>query len=313
MKLTNKLNSLLVAPLAIALFAACSTDDNLADGGVKGQTLTFLAVNGEADEAVGSRTIFDHTIGEGEQLDKITAKWDETNDKVVVYGGNNHENCGDFKVSSISTDGKSASLSGTIPTAVIEEGIPMYAYVSNENIKKFNGGKHLEVDYSSQKGTFEDAMAHTLLWAKTTYSATGDMKFKFLYKTTYLKLTLDFDDANLNGSASLLLKGDKISSVSRINAIDNNAADPSKKDNSGGTNYIDDTKGVTIENVTITNGKSVVYVALNPQNVKNVTLKATLTDGTIYNFDISKSKDTEVTLGAGAIYHITRTGVKEVK
>lgn len=154
-------------------------------------------------------------------------------------------------------------------------------------------------------------MAHTLLWAKTTYSATGDMKFKFLYKTTYLKLTLDFDDANLNGSASLLLKGDKISSVSRINAIDNNAADPSKKDNSGGTNYIDDTKGVTIENVTITNGKSVVYVALYPQKVKNVTLGATLKDNTSYTFNISNG--VEATLGAGAIYHITRTGVKEVK
>ena len=33
MKLSNKLNSLLVAPLAIALFAACSTDENLSDGG----------------------------------------------------------------------------------------------------------------------------------------------------------------------------------------------------------------------------------------------------------------------------------------
>ena len=32
MKLSNKLNSLLVAPLAIALFAACSTDENLSDG-----------------------------------------------------------------------------------------------------------------------------------------------------------------------------------------------------------------------------------------------------------------------------------------
>lgn len=312
MKLTNKLNSLLVAPLAIALFAACSTDDNLSDGGESGQTLTFLAVNGEADEAVGSRTIFDHTIGEGEQLDKITAKWDKTNDNVVVYGGNDTNNCGDFKVSNLSTDGKTASLTGTIQTAVTE-GTPMYAYVSNTYVTQVNDGKQLEVDYSNQKGTFEDAMAHTLLWAKTTYSATGDMKFKFLYKTTYLKLNLDFGDATLNGSASLLLKGDKISSVSRINAIDNNAADPSKKDNSGGTNYIDDTKGVTIETVTVTNGKSVVYVALYPQNVKNVTLKATLTDGTIFNFDISKSKDTGVTLGAGAMYHITRTGVKEVK
>lgn len=306
MKLSNKLNSLLVAPLAIALFAACSTDENLSDGGVSGQTLTFYALNAESEDAAGSRTIFDNTVGEGSTMDKVTAKWDATNDKVVVYGGNNYKNCGDFKVSKFSADGKTATLTGTIPTAVTEDGTPMYAYVSNANIKKFNGGKHLEVDYSKQKGTFEDAMAHTLLWAKTTYTTKGDMQFKFLYKTTYLKLTLDFGDATLKSTASLLLNGTKISSVSRINAI-NNKTDGT--DNSGGTNYIDDTKGVTIEKATITNGKSVVYVALYPQQVENVKLVATLADGTKYNFDISKGK--KATLGTGAIYHITRTGVKQ--
>ena len=308
MKLSNKLNSLLVAPLAIALFAACSTDENLSDGGVSGQTLTFLALNAESEDAAGSRTIFDNTVGEGSTMDNVTAKWDATNDKVVVYGGNDYQNCGDFKVSKLSADGKTATLTGKIPTAVTEEGTPMYAYVSNAKIKKYNGGKHLEVDYSNQNGTFEDAMAHTLFWAKTTYTTKGDMQFKFWYKTTYLKLTLDFGDANLNSTASLLLNGTKISSLSRINAI-NNKTDGT--DNSGGTNNIDDTKGVTIEKATITNGKSVVYVALYPQKVKDVTLVATLADGTKYNFDISKGK--EATLGNGAIYHITRTGVKEVK
>ena len=308
MKLSNKLNSLLVAPLAIALFAACSTDENLSDGGVSGQTLTFLALNAESEDAAGSRTIFDNTVGEGSTMDKVTAKWDATNDKVVVYGGNDYQNCGDFKVSKLSADGKTATLTGKIPTAVTEEGTPMYAYVSNAKIKKVNDGKHLEVDYSNQEGTFEDAMAHTLFWAKTTYTTKGDMQFKFLYKTTYLKLTLDFGDATLNSTASLLLNGTKISSLSRINAI-NNKTDGT--DNSGGTNNIDDTKGVTIEKATITNGKSVVYVALYPQKVKDVTLVATLADGTKYNFDISKGK--EAMLGNGAIYHITRTGVKEVK
>ena len=277
-------------------------------GGVSGQTLTFLALNAESEDAAGSRTIFDNTVGEGSTMDNVTAKWDATNDKVVVYGGNDYQNCGDFKVSKLSADGKTATLTGTIPTAVTEEGTPMYAYVSNAKIKKYNGGKHLEVDYSKQEGTFEDAMAHTLFWAKTTYTTKGDMQFKFLYKTTYLKLTLDFGDATLNSTASLLLNGTKISSLSRINAI-NNKTDGT--DNSGGTNNIDDTKGVTIEKATITNGKSVVYVALYPQNVKDVTLVATLADGTKYNFDISKGK--EATLGNGAIYHITRTGVKEVK
>lgn len=308
MKLSKKLNSLLVAPLAIALFAACSTDENLSDGGVSGQTLTFYALNAESEDAAGSRTIFDNIVGEGSTMDKVTAKWDATNDKVVVYGGNNHQNCGDFNVSKLSADGKTATLTGKIPTAVTEEGTPMYAYVSNANITKYNGGKHLEVDYSKQKGTFEDAMAHTLLWAKTTYTTKGDMKFKFLYKTTYLKLTLDFDNANLNSTASLLLNGTKITSLSRINAINNNAADPTKKDNCGGTNYIE-TNGVTIENVEVADGKSVVYVALYPQTVENVTLVATLTDGSKYNFDISKGK--KATLGTGAIYHITRTGVKQ--
>lgn len=307
MKLSNKLNSLLVAPLAIALFAACSTDENLSDGGVSGQTLTFYALNAESEDAAGSRTIFDNTVGEGSTMDKVTAKWDATNDKVVVYGGNDYQNCGDFKVSKLSADGKTATLTGKIPTAVTEEGTPMYAYVSNAKIKKVTDGKHLEVDYSNQEGTFEDAMAHTLFWAKTTYTTKGDMQFKFLYKTTYLKLTLDFGDANLNlnSTASLLLNGTKISSLSRINAI-NNKTDGT--DNSGGTNAIQ-SNGVTIENATITNGKSVVYVALYPQEVENVKLVATLADGNKYNFDISKGK--KATLGNGAIYHITRTGVKQ--
>ena len=39
-------------------------------------------------------------------MDNVTAKWDATNDKVVVYGGNDYQNCGDFKVSKLSADGK---------------------------------------------------------------------------------------------------------------------------------------------------------------------------------------------------------------
>ena len=108
MKLSNKLNSLLVAPLAIALFAACSTDENL------------------SEDAAGSRTVFDNTVGEGSTMDKVTAKWDATNDNVVVYGGNDYQNCGDFKVSKLSADGKTATLTGTIPTAVTEEGTPIW-------------------------------------------------------------------------------------------------------------------------------------------------------------------------------------------
>lgn len=68
MKLSNKLNSLLVAPLAIALFAACSTDENLSDGGVQSQRLIIHATSEAGD---GTRT--DYSDADG----KYTAKWNK--------------------------------------------------------------------------------------------------------------------------------------------------------------------------------------------------------------------------------------------
>ena len=184
--------------------------------GVQSQRLIIHATSEAGD---GTRT--DYSDADG----KYTAKWN-TNDVVTIFASSKDKN-GKFTVSKINdAEAHSADLTGSINEKLTAK-TEITGYIHNSNVNAVNNGvvdangvgTQLQVDYSEQKGTFEDAMAHTLFWAKTTYTTKGDMQFKFLYKTTYLKLTLDFGDATLNSTASLLLNGTQISSLSRINAI----------------------------------------------------------------------------------------------
>lgn len=297
MKLSNKLNSLLVAPLAIALFAACSTDENLSDGGVQSQRLIIHATSEAGD---GTRT--DYSDADG----KYTAKWN-TNDIVTIFAGSKDKN-GKFTVSKINdAEAHSADLTGTI-TGELTAKTEITGYIHNSNVNAVNNGvaaadgvgTQLQVDYSEQKGTFEDAMSRNVLFGKGTYDpANGnELSMKFEYLTTFLKLTLDFNDNTLNSTASLLITGDNLLSMSRVNTTASNA---------GKTNY---TNGgtITVSPVTIVNGKAVVYVALYARELSNVKLCALFEDGSAYNFDISNS--VSANLKPGIIYDIQRTGVK---
>jgi len=296
MKLSNKLNSLLVAPLAIALFAACSTDENLSDGG-QSQRLIIHATSEAGD---GTRT--DYCDADG----KYTAKWN-TNDIVTIFAGSKDKN-GKFTVSKINdAEAHSADLTGTI-TGELTAKTEITGYIHNSNVNAVNNGvaaadgvgTQLQVDYSEQKGTFEDAMSRNVLFGKGTYDpANGnELSMKFEYLTTFLKLTLDFGYNALNSKASLLITGDNLLSMSRVNTTASNA---------GKTNY---TNGgtITVSPVTIVNGKAVVYVALYARELSNVKLCALFEDGSAYNFDISNS--VSANLKPGIIYDIQRTGVK---
>lgn len=297
MKLSNKLNSLLVAPLAIALFAACSTDENLSDGGVQSQRLIIHATSEAGD---GTRT--DYSDADG----KYTAKWN-TNDVVTIFASSKDKN-GKFTVSKINdAEAHSADLTGSINEKLTAK-TEITGYIHNSNVNAVNNGvvdangvgTQLQVDYSEQKGTFEDAMSRNVLFGKGTYDpANGnELSMKFEYLTTFLKLTLDFNHNTLNSTASLLITGDNLLSMSRVNTAGNNA---------GKTNY---TNGgtITVSPVTIVNGKAVVYVALYARELSNVKLCALFEDGSAYNFDISNS--VSANLKPGIIYDIQRTGVK---
>lgn len=266
-------------------------------GGVQSQRLIIHATSEAGD---GTRT--DYCDADG----KYTAKWN-TNDIVTIFAGSKDKN-GKFTVSKINdAEAHSADLTGTI-TGELTAKTEITGYIHNSNVNAVNNGvaaadgvgTQLQVDYSEQKGTFEDAMSRNVLFGKGTYDpANGnELSMKFEYLTTFLKLTLDFGYNALNSKASLLITGDNLLSMSRVNTTASNA---------GKTNY---TNGgtITVSPVTIVNGKAVVYVALYARELSNVKLCALFEDGSAYNFDISNS--VSANLKPGIIYDIQRTGVK---
>ena len=265
--------------------------------GVQSQRLIIHATSEAGD---GTRT--DYSDADG----KYTAKWN-TNDIVTIFAGSKDKN-GKFTVSKINdAEAHSADLTGSINENLIAK-TEITGYIHNSNVNAVNNGvvdangvgTQLQVDYSEQKGTFEDAMSHNVLFGKGTYDpANGnELSMKFEDLTTFLKLTLDFGDNTPNSTASLLITGDNLLSMSRVNTAGNNA---------GKTNY---TNGgtITVSPVTIVNGKAVVYVALYARELSNVKLCALFEDGSAYNFDISNS--VSANLKPGIIYDIQRTGVK---
>ena len=309
MNFKTQLSSLMYPPLALVLLAACSSDDVLENNNettTQGQTLTIRATTGGED---GTRVSFDEST--------YATKWVST-DKVYIYAGGT-DKVGEFTVSNITNDHNAVltgNISGKLSTTATTD---ITGYIYNSNVKTSdsgltaavdNYGKHIDVDYSEQKGTWKDAMSRCVLFGQGTYNpanASQPVDMKFEYKTTFFKLMLDFGDPSINTTATMCLTGDNMVSNSRINAIGKNA---------GITNYVKDLF-INIKDVTITNGKATVYVAMYSQPLKNVYLQAVLkngadgADGDVYDFNISNNATTAITLEPGKVYPIERTGVKQ--
>ena len=308
MNIKNKLSSLMYAPLALALLAACSSDDVVENNQptTQGQTLTINATTGGED---GTRVDFGND-GNG----KYATSWEAT-DKVNIYAGNIN-NVGTFTVDGAFTN-HNAKLTGKLSTKLTEK-TTITGYIVNGKVKTSNNGvivengfgKQIEMDYSVQDGTWEDAVSRCVLFGKGTYdpaNASQPVDMMFEYKTTFLKLILNFGDESINTTASMCLTGDNMVSNSRIHATGATA---------GQTNYAKDLF-INIKDVNITNGTATVYVAMYPRDLNNVYLQAVLkngvdgADGDVYDFNISKNSTTATKLNPGMVYTIERTGIKE--
>lgn len=308
MNIKTKLSSLMYPPIALALLAACSSNDVLENNNettTQGQTLTIRATTGGED---GTRVSFDKST--------YATKWEES-DMLYIYAGDT-KYVGVYRVTQI-IDNHNAYFIGRV--SLPNKPLTITGYVRNPNVKTSDGGsttdnknfgKYIDVDYSEQDGTWEDAMSRCVLFSKSKYDPNNPPKdyildMKFEYKTTFFKLMLDFGDPSINTTASMCLTGDNMVSNSRINAIGTNA---------GKTNYVKDLF-INIKDATITNGKATVYVAMYSQPLKNVYLQAVLkngadgADGDVYDFNISNNATTAITLAPGKVYPIERKGVKQ--
>lgn len=291
----TKLMKMLFVPAALSFFAACSSDNDIVGDKNstedKGVTLTINATAG-ADAAM-SRVHYNNDY---------SVEWTSA-DKVYAFAGStaNAGLCGITTTADKHNAKLTVKLNST-PTSPTE----ITAYVANKSISAIkNGadatdgiGDQVKVDYSNQAGTYEDATNRCVLFGKTTYDpAKGtDLSMNFEYQTTFLKLTLNFPETTVAGTAALYLTGDNVYSISRMNTTGSNAG---KLGNQNGFT-------ITVPSVTVEAGKAEnIYIAMYPGQVQNVKLQAVMTDGKTYEFNLGNAN-----LAAGKVYNIAKTGTK---
>ena len=291
----TRLMKMLFVPAALSLFAACSSDNDIVGDKNptedKGITLTINA-NAGSDAAM-SRVQYNNDY---------SVEWTSA-DKVYAFAGStaNAGLCGITTTADKHNAKLTVKLNST-PTSPTE----ITAYVANKSISAIkNGadatdgiGDQVKVDYSNQAGTYEDATNRCVLFGKTTYDpAKGtDLSMNFEYQTTFLKLTLNFPETTVAGTAALYLTGDNVYSISRMNTIGSNAG---KLGNQNGLT-------ITVPSVTVEAGKAEnIYIAMYPGQVKNVKLQAVMADGKTYEFNLGNAN-----LAAGKVYNIAKKGTE---
>lgn len=284
----TKLMKMLFVPAALSLFAACSSDNDLAGDKNptedKGITLTINA-NAGSDAAM-SRVQYNNDY---------SVEWTSA-DKVYAFAGST-ANAGLCGITT-TADKHNAKLTVTLPTTP-KNGDKITAYVANSSVTAVNAkteglGDQVEVDYSKQAGTYADATSRCVLFGETTYNSESELSMNFEYQTTFLKLTLNFPEATVAGTAALYLTGDNVYSISRMNTTGSNAG---KLGNQNGFT-------ITVPSVTVEAGKAEnIYIAMYPGQVQNVKLQAVMTDGKTYEFNLGNA-----TLVGGKVYNIAKKG-----
>lgn len=289
----TKLMKMLFVPAALSFFAACSSDNDIVGDKnsteEKGVTLTINATAG-ADAAM-SRVQYNNDY---------SVEWTSA-DQVYAFAGSttNAGLCGITTTADKHNAKLTVKLNST-PTSPTE----ITAYVANKSISAIkNGadatdgiGDQVKVDYSNQAGTYEDATNRCVLFGKTTYDpAKGtDLSMNFEYQTTFLKLTLNFPETTVAGTAALYLTGDNVYSISRMNTTGSNAG---KLGNQNGFT-------ITVPSVNVAAGKAEnIYIAMYPGAVQNVKLQAVMADGKTYEFTLGNAN-----LAAGKVYNIKKNG-----
>lgn len=279
---------MLFVPAALSFFAACSSDNDIVGDKNptedKGVTLTINATAGT--DAAMSRVQYNNDY---------SVEWTST-DRVYAFAGST-TNAGKCGITT-TADKHNAKLTVTLPTTP-KNGDKITAYVANNGISAVNAkteglGDQIEVDYSKQDGTYADATSRCVLFGETTYNSESELSMNFEYQTTFLKLTLNFPETAVAGTAALYLTGDNVYSISRMNTTGTNAG---KLGNQNGFT-------ITVPSVEVKAGQAKdIYIAMYPGAVQNVKLQAVMADGKTYEFTLGNAN-----LAAGKVYKIAKTG-----
>ena len=248
------------------LLAACNSDDILEDTPTPApqpsestiQVPVRITADGGGSTASKARKVAGTDTGS-----ELTFVWEST-DGIDVFAGAQGMTRTVFSSPATGVGTRSAEFSGTLNYNAADNGdlaltddTPLYSYITNGNVTYNATDRTVTMDLSNQTGTLNDALAHTLFWAESTYNG-GDVHFTYQNQMTVMKFNIT-NIGGLSGTGTVTFMAEEGMPNSVTCSAKTGAVTP-------GTG-----KQVKATAVTFANGEATVYLAIVPNAAQAIT------------------------------------------
>ena len=248
------------------LLAACNSDDILEDTPTPApqpsestiQVPVRITADGGGSTASKARKVAGTDTGS-----ELTFVWEST-DGIDVFAGAQGMTRTVFSSPATGVGTRSAEFSGTLNYNAADNGdlaltddTPLYSYITNGNVTYNASDRTVTMDLSEQTGTLNDALAHTLFWAESTYNG-GDIHFTYQNQMTVMKFNIA-NVGGLSGTGTVTFMAEEGMPNSVTCSAKTGAVTP-------GTG-----KQVKATAVTFANGEATVYLAIVPNAAQAIT------------------------------------------
>ena len=298
--------------MAVALFfAGCNSDDMLQDTpeqnpSPKGPTIQVpihITANGGSNSASKARKVNGTDTGT-----ELTFLWEST-DGIEVFAGATGLTRTVFSTLSSGAGTNAAEFDGSLNYNASENGdlalsstTPLYSYIRNANLVYNAEDKTVTMDLTEQTGSLNDALAHTLFWAETTYGDGTDVHFKYQNQMSVMKFNITNIGTETGTGTLTFIANDGMPNSVTCSAK-TGAVTP-------GTGFY-----VKATSVTFSNGAATAYLAIVPNATSAIT-KAEVRIDVNGNTYCQKFKNDNIEAGAiegGLLYPQNVKKAKQLK
>lgn len=301
---------------AALVLTACGGDDLLENvqGGQPGdepqvgtiQVPVHITASGGSDAEAKGRTGMAKVAGT-DTGSELTFVWEST-DGIEVFAGEQGMTRTIFSTISSGAGTNSAEFNGTLNYNAAENGdhaltdaTPVYSYIRTPYTVYDAAERSVTIDLKEQTGTLDDALAHTLFWAESTYNA-GEVHFDYQNQMSVMK----FNIANIageTGTGSVTFMADQ----GMPNAVTCSAKTGAVTPGTG--MYVKATQ------VQFSDGQATVYLAICPNAAQAITTAEVRIDlnGRTFYQKFSNTNIPAGTIQGGFLYPQNVKKAKELK
>ncbi|MCH4146867.1 MAG: hypothetical protein LKG25_01950 [Prevotella sp.] len=270
------MRKLFIAAALLAALVSCSSEDITSNS----NTVKGITIKAGIPEETATRVSF---ASQGEDSQGLKVAWENSDILQGVISGTT--NAGSFNVSSIGSDTHNASFTGNF-TSTPSNGDMVNACVKTENATI--SGADATFNLATQSGKVGDLGKYDIVTGSGQYNSNSPINMTMKHQLSFLKAYITLPAAVTATTATVVLKGTGL-----VNSIKW----------SGSTNAFSDAQAGNLTLTgTVSGDQVIVYAAVYPGTLTNLTADVTIDATTYSNLAVAES----ATLEAGKLYTVSR-------